>query len=152
MNVAPDSAWSREEIEQFLDRFVAPLRLASTDGAGFPRVCSLWVRRRGDELVCATQSDAWIARALGRNARCGFELAPNEPPYFGIRGRGVARIDPDENAAELGRLIDRYLGDRSSELARWLLSRAEDEVVISIAVDSTTSWDYRDRMEGEAER
>ena len=146
MNVAPSSAWSETEIESFLDEFVAPLRLASTDADGFPRVCSLWVRRREHTLVCATQRDAWITGALERNARCGFELAPNEPPYFGVRGRGVARIETEGGHDELGRLIDRYLGDRSSELARWLLSRTTPEVVIAIDIDSITSWDYRARM------
>ena len=146
MNVAPDSAWTEAAIRAFLDDFVAPLRLAAVDAGGFPRVCSLWVRRRGAVLVCATQRDAWITRALERDARCGFELAPNTPPYFGVRGRGVARVETEGGHDELGRLIDRYLGDRSSDLARWLLSRTKHEVVLAIDIDSITSWDYRGRM------
>lgn len=42
--------------------------------------------------------------------------------------------------------VDRYLGDRSSGLARWLLGRADRETAISLAPRTFVSWDYRERM------
>lgn len=146
MRITDESPWSRDQIDDHLDTFLAPLRLAATDAQGFPRICSLWFRRNGDHLLCATQADAWIARSLGRDARCGFELAPNEPPYFGVRGAGRATVTREGGAEELGRLIDRYLGDRASPLARWLLSRTDDEVLITIEIEQISTWDYRARM------
>lgn len=146
MRIAEDSPWSRTEVDDHLDGFIAPLRLSATDGRGYPRVCSLWFRRDGDRLLCATQADAWIAKALARDPRCGFELAPNEPPYFGVRGIGRATVGREGGPEELERLIDRYLGDRSSSIAKWLLSRADHEVLIAIEVERLSAWDYRDRM------
>ena len=146
MQIAEDSPWSQEEVDAHFDGFNVPLRLSATDAQGYPRVCSLWFRRDGDRLLCATQSDAWIAQALERDPRCGFELAPNEPPYYGVRGTGRARVTREGGAEELERLIDRYLGDRTSSLAKWLLSRADREVLISIETLRLSAWDYRDRM------
>ena len=146
MQVTADSPWSRNEIDDFLDTFEAPLRISATDASGYPRICSLWFEREGDRLFCATQADAWIARTLARDGRCGFELAPNEPPYYGVRGIGRASVTRTGGAERLGRLLDRYLGSRETDLARWLLSRADAAVVVSLEVERLRAWDYRDRM------
>ncbi len=146
MRVATSSAWPEDGIEQFLTTFDAPLRLAATRADDFPILCSLWFRYETGHLFCATQHDAQIARALAEDGRCAFELAPNDPPYHGVRGRGHAELRTQGGEAELERLIDRYLGDRSSRLAGWLLSRAAHEVVLAIQIDWVTAWDYRARM------
>jgi len=111
-----------------------------------PMICSLWFRYREGRLLCATKDDSTVARRLREDPRCGFELAPNEPPYFGVRGRGRASISSDGAIELLGELIDRYLGGRDSELATWLLGNAENEVTISIEPEGITSWDYSSRM------
>lgn len=144
--MAASSAWALDEIETFLTTFDAPLRIAATRGDDFPILCSLWYRYEAGWLYCATQRDAQIARAIGQDGRCAFELAPNEPPYLGVRGRGRAALRVEGGEAELGRLIDRYLGDRTSRLAGWLLSRAANEVVLAIRIEWVTAWDYRARM------
>ncbi|MHA7837664.1 MAG: pyridoxamine 5'-phosphate oxidase family protein [bacterium] len=143
------SAWSAERVEEFLESYRAPLRLAVTTGSGHPMICSLWFRSRDGRLLCATKDDAKIVEWLRADPRCAFELAPNEPPYFGVRGRGRASIFSEGAADLLGELIDRYLGSRESELAGWLLSNAENEVTIAIEPEWLTSWDYSARMGGE---
>ena len=47
----------------------------------------------------------------------------------------------------LEQLLGRYLGGHDSALAKWLLSRSEDEVLITISPRRWFSWDYRERME-----
>ena len=74
------------------------------------------------------------------------DLAPNEPPYYGVRGQGIARLETDADAAVLTELMQRYLGRTESKLGNWLLSRADDEVLITIEATRLFSWDYRDRM------
>jgi len=76
----------------------------------------------------------------------GFELAPNEPPYHGVRGQGIATLDSDADGVVLGEMLQRYLGGTESKLGNWLLSRAEDEVLITITPLRLFSWDYRERM------
>ena len=46
----------------------------------------------------------------------------------------------------LHQLVDRYLGDDRPDFARWLLTRAADEVAIAISPRSIFSWDYEERM------
>ncbi len=148
MRVARTAAWAEDEIAAFLADFKAPLRLAATTESQFPLLCSLWFRFADGYLYCATQADSTIARALRRDSHCAFEAAPNEPPYFGVRGRGHARLTTEGASEELEGLIDRYLGNGAKSLRRWLLSRADNEIVIAIEIERITAWDFRERMSG----
>ncbi|MAI80677.1 MAG: pyridoxamine 5'-phosphate oxidase [Deltaproteobacteria bacterium] len=145
--ISAHSAWPKPQIEDFLSTYVAPIRIAAQSGSGFPQICSLWFRYEDERILCATKSSSRIVRLLEKEARCAFELAPNEPPYFGVRGRGIAKIESAGADTLLSSLIDRYLGSRDSDLARWLLSQVENEVSISIEIDWISSWDYSERME-----
>jgi len=46
----------------------------------------------------------------------------------------------------LQRLLDNYLDDTESELASWLLSRSDEELLIQIEPVRLYTWDYRERM------
>jgi hypothetical protein len=138
--------WSRAQIESFLEDTDIPVRLGVVSPSGWPTVLSLWFLTQDGEIVCATQQGASVIRALEANDRCAFEIAGDTPPYFGVRGRGRARLDLTGSSSVLHALIDRYLGSKDSSLARWLLSRVETEVCIRIDPVNVTSWDYRERM------
>jgi hypothetical protein len=144
--VRQTSDWDTAGIEAFLTASLIPLRLAVTGPAGVPLVCSLWFAYEQGRLYCATRPDAQVARCLAARPGCGFEVAVNEMPYHGVRGQAQARLDAAQGGPWLGRLLDRYLGSRDSSLARWLLSRADDEVAIVLEPDWITAWDYRRRM------
>lgn len=75
-------------------------------------------------------------------------MGPNEPPYCGVRGQGVATLSDLGGGETLEKLLDRYLGGAESSLGNWLLSRREDELLISITPQRLFSWDYRQRMDG----
>jgi hypothetical protein len=83
---------------------------------------------------------------LQADARCAFEVAPNEPPYCGVRGQAKAELSKDGAGELLERLIARYLGDSNPGLANWLMSRVEDEWVIRLEPIWFSAWDYRARM------
>lgn len=145
-SLSVDSAWPAKDLEDFLTTYKSPLRLAVVSDSGFPLICSLWFAYEEGRLLCATTRQAKVVDCILANPRCGFELAPNEPPYFGVRGRGVATISSDGSMDLLGNLVDRYLGSRETKFAVWLLSRSDDEVTIEIDIRWMTSWDYRKRM------
>ena len=61
----------------------------------------------------------------------------------------MARLGKVRGEEILCRLLDRYLGSRETPLARWLLSRASQEVAIRIEPERLTSWDFSRRMRNE---
>ncbi len=142
------SAWSSAEIGAFLQDARIPLRLACATLDGTPLICSLWYLHDAEGLWCATQKRAHLVRLLRRDAHCGFEVAGDTMPYRGVRGQGEARLSENEGPAVLLRLIDRYLGQRDSGFARWLIARSHDEVAIHIRPAWLTSWDFSRRMTG----
>ncbi len=139
--------WSREQVDSYLGSTRVPLRLACVGQDGFPRVVSVWFKYADGCLLCASHKDSQLVNLLRRSQKVGFEVAPNEPPYYGVRGQGTAEISEDGGAEMLQQLIDRFLGDSNESLAEWLTSRAEDEVLIRIELQRVFTWDYRERME-----
>jgi hypothetical protein len=141
-----ESVRSSGKRENFLTSYIAPIRISGISQSGFPLICSLWFEYEDNAIWCATQKTAKIARVLSENPKCAFELAPNEPPYYGVRGQANASLHL-ENADELlERLIVRYLGNKESKLAKKLLDDTANEVAIKIEPTNIFSWDYRKRM------
>lgn len=158
MGIAPEGAggarsvptrgpWSRAEAERFLAETVVPLRLGCVDGRGWPVVLSLWYLYRDGAIWCATRPGAAVVRYLEREGRCAFEVAPETPPYRGVRGQGTAAVNRGAGGALLGELLVRYLGTTATALGRRLLARADEEVAIRIEPVRLSSWDYRARMD-----
>lgn len=147
MNVHPRSDWSQHQIEDFLQQSVIPIRIACVSKDGFPVVASLWFYYADDALWSATHKNAFIVRQLERSPKAGFEIATNDYPYRGVRGKADASVTREDAKAVLARLIDRYLGDSNQELAAWLLGRAEDEYVIRLSPRRINAWDFSRRME-----
>ena len=147
MSVIRDSShWQRSQIESFLNEAIIPVRLACTNGAGRPLVCSLWYLYDDSAIWCATKASSNVAEFLKSSPDCGFEVAPEAMPYRGVRGQGRVTISQEEGVPVLLRLMDRYIGTRDSEFAQWLLTQATDEVAICIEPDWFTAWDFSERM------
>lgn len=138
--------WQEPDIEEFLLQSAFPMRLACVASDGFPRVVSVWYGYSEGNLFCVSHQSSQLVSLLERSNKVGFEVAPNEPPYHGVRGQGTVSLGSDAEGRVLADLLQRYLGDTRSPLADWLLSRAADEVLITIAPTRLFSWDYRERM------
>ncbi|MCB1701397.1 MAG: pyridoxamine 5'-phosphate oxidase family protein [Pseudomonadales bacterium] len=138
--------WSAKEIAQFLQDTCYPMRLACVGADGYPRVVSVWFLYERGQLFCASHSSSQLVALLGGDGRIGFEVATNDPPYFGVRGQGDAALTTSGGDRMLERLLERYLGRLDSPLAKWLLSRKAEEVLITLTPRRLFSWDYRQRM------
>jgi nitroimidazol reductase NimA-like FMN-containing flavoprotein (pyridoxamine 5'-phosphate oxidase superfamily) len=138
--------WYINTVEKYLTETVYPLRFSYIAPNNFPVVVSLWFVYEDKRLWCAVQKESAVARNLKENSRCAFEIGPNEPPYMGIRGQGKAVLIPEKGEEKLKKLVNRYLDDSNKTLAKWLLSRSENEVAICIELICIYSWDYRNRM------
>ena len=135
-----------ESYRAYLTATKIPLRLACTDRAGWPSIVSLWYLYQDGALYCATQADAKITTYLSQHPRCGYEIAGDEPPYCGIRGRASATILPAKGETILLQLLDRYVGGTDNALAKALLARRDSEVALRLVPESVHSWNYSDRM------
>ena len=146
MTLALKGPWDTEQINDFLHGTRIPLRLACVGSDGFPRVVSLWSRYIDGCFYCVTHCESQLASLLRQNDKVGFEVSPNDPPYHGIRGQGLAELLREGAETTLRQHLQHYLGGIDSELARWLLSRADDELLIKVSAQRIFSWDYRERM------
>ncbi len=144
--VRRQSAWPIEQIGAFLAESTIPLRLACNAGKGFPSLNSMWFEYREGSLWCATHSSSAILGFLREDPRCALEVAPNEPPYCGVRGQATAELSREGAGELLERLISRYLGESNPGLATWLMSRVDEEWVIRLKPVWLSAWDYRARM------
>lgn len=139
--------WDTAQTAAFLDGALIPLRLSVVTGSGWPAVASLWFLPRDGALWCATTADSHVARTLRDNPRCAFEVAPERPPYHGVRGQALAEVLPDGKPL-LAELLDRYGARAGHPFPEWLLARDVEEVRLRLVPQRLTAWDYRTRMAG----
>ena len=137
---------TKESIVQYLAQAQIPLRLSCVSTAGWPAVLSLWYLFEDGHLYCATTQQAKVVKYLEGEPRCAFEVAADEPPYCGVRGRAVATIEAERGMEILERLLERYLGGNDNALAQRLLGRSQPEVAIRLAPQNYYTWNFTDRM------
>ncbi len=147
MKIHPSSAWSASEIESYLERADTPMRISVLGSDGYPLICSLWFVLRDGSLWAASHKNSHIVKVLEGNPKIGFEVATNEYPYHGVRGRAQVSLHEDSEENILEQLIDKYLQGTNQKLAAWLLSRKKDEYALKIVPIAINSWDFSDRME-----
>ena len=147
MKISKSSAWDQSRIFSFLSENTIPIRLAVIQDK-HPLSCSVWFAVDAETLVmsCVSHGKSQLVKSLMADPRVGFEVALNEPPYKGVRGKGNARLTQENVSNTLHEVIVRFLGSTDSYLARWLLGRAEQEYVIKITPNWITAWDYSERM------
>jgi hypothetical protein len=143
----------RDWVDAFLESQTIPVRVATRTPAGGLWMLSLWYGYDpGDAtLHLATSASARVVQYLDHDPGVAFEVSTNDVPYSGVRGQGTASLEPDDDKAVLKSLVDRYLGGRDNDLARWLLRDERDETHVTIDVSKAFAWDYGDRMRDVAE-
>jgi hypothetical protein len=139
-------AMDLKEVEPYLNAARIPLRLACGTLSGWPMVVSLWYLYQDGKLYCASQNSSKVVAYLQNDHRCAFEIAADLPPYCGIRGQAMARIEEARGVEILGKLLDRYLGGIDNALARKLLSKGQNEVAIVLKPVQIYTWDFSKRM------
>ena len=109
-------------------------------------IVPLWFSYRDGCLWSCSPRSSTLAKSLANHPEVAFDISTNEIPYQGVRGRALAECLTPDGTKELEELLERYLTDSDSQLARWLLSRADNEVLIRWDITWLTSWDFSSRM------
>ncbi|MBL1142132.1 MAG: hypothetical protein HND53_08905 [Proteobacteria bacterium] len=146
MKIHPNSSWSKDEIFNYLDQATTPIRISCTDDDGYPVICSLWFIHQDGVLWAASHRNSYIIKALKNNPKTGFEVATNEYPYHGVRGKADITLLEDSSVNILEKVITKYLQGSNKKLSNWLLSRKKDEYAIRICPISINAWDFSKRM------
>ena len=133
-------------VRDYLNRTIIPLRLSGTNTSGWPFVMSLWYVFLDDKIYLATIKTAKVVKYLLNNPKCAFEIASDTQPYCGIRGQAEADIIKSKGDEILKILLDRYLGGIDNPLAQQLLSRSVPEVAIQLTPIKIYQWNYSNRM------
>lgn len=136
-----------DEHEEYLESIQIPVRLGTHTETGWPVVISLWFVYEDGRLLCATRRSARVVSYLEKDARVGFEIAEDRPPYCGVRGQAKVVLDDGRGKEVLERLLVRYLGSTDNRLARSLLARADDETAIILEPLQVFSWNFSNRMD-----
>jgi len=138
----------RNKIDTSFSELKIPIRIACLKNNGVPIVLSLWYVLIDGKIYCATQKTAKIVSYLKKNSVCGFEIAGDNPPYRGVRGEGTARIINEDGKRVLSILIEKYLGQKESNLSNFLKTNSKTEVAIEINPRQIHNYDYSKRMKG----
>lgn len=135
-----------DDFKNLLNDEKIPIRIAFLTSDGIPNILSLWYEQINGKLYCATQKTAKIVSHFEKNSLCGFEIAADKPPYKGVRGNGIAKIIPEDGVKILNILINKYLGDKTSTLSKFLKENEKNEVAIEIIPEKIFYYDYSKRM------
>jgi hypothetical protein len=144
--ITKQSAWNNSEIELFLASQNTPMRIAVEDTELFPMICSVWHLYHDKVIYAVAHKNSKLIKKITAKPHCAFEIAPNEPPYKGVRGQANCIISEHDCSTKLHQLLDRFLGDGYEELRGFLSSRSDDERVIELHIHKITAWDFSKRM------
>lgn len=147
MKIHNNSAWSKEAIFKYLDQANTPLRIACNEKDEYPIICSLWFIHEDGILWSATHKNSHIINVLRSNSKIGLEVATNEFPYHGVRGKANVELVDGSSGEILNKVIDKYLQGGNKELSNWLMSRKKDEYALKIEPTILNSWDFSARMD-----
>ena len=132
--------------KKFLEEQKIPIRLSVLSESNWPSIISLWYVYKENRFYCATIKNALIVKYLKKNKKCAFEISTETPPYRGIRGQGLVKLDYEKGEEVLKTLLERYEIMKNSKLETFLLSRINDVVAIEITPTKLFSWDFGKRM------
>ena len=135
-----------EGIKKLIPDLKIPIRVGFIQSDDMPTVISLWYTYNDGKIYCASQKTAKIISYLKKNPVCGFEIAADTLPYKGMRGTGTVQILNETGAYVLDLLMEKYLGEKESNLSKFLRNNSKTEVAIEITPKQIFTYNYSKRM------
>jgi general stress protein 26 len=138
---------TREEAERFLDSKLN-LQLATNDEHCNPNIQPVWFYydKYGEKIWLTTSKSAKKTQNLRNRPNVYFSVDDENPPYKGVKGRGIATIieDPIRIVPQGDKISLKYLGTLDHPVAKMIsdLSQKGEVVLVEIRPKFFSTWDY----------
>ena len=136
-----------EEAERFLESKLN-LQLATNDEQCNPNIQPVWFYYDKDvkKLFITTSKSAKKTKNLRNRPNVYFSIDDENPPYKGVKGRGIATIieDPKRIVPQGDKISLKYLGTLDHPIAKMIsdLSEKGEVVLVEISPKFFSTWDY----------
>lgn len=123
------------------------LRLAMVDARdNMPLVHPVWYYHEHGKFLASVDTDGVKARSLRKNPNIYFlvDIAPDDGPPRGVRGKGTARVidEPDYATKVTTHNVLRYLGSVDGQVVQKLIKMGKDSSVIEITPRYMATWKF----------
>jgi len=123
------------------------MRLAYTDGRGYPRVVPVWYVLMNGAYYVGTYTTSAKSRAIKREPRIGWVIdGGDKPKYRGVSfyGQALEVNDPQEREAVYRALGDKYFGTTDDPTFLEIYGQVDDEQTsyLRLTPEDGTSWEY----------
>jgi general stress protein 26 len=138
---------TEEEAEGFL-KSKLNLQLATNDEQCNPNIQPVWFNydRGIQKLFVTTSKLAKKTKNLRNRPNVYFSIDDENPPYKGVKGRGIATIieDPKRIVPQGDKISLKYLGTLDHPIAKMIsdLSEKGEVVLVEISPKFFSTWDY----------
>ncbi len=138
---------TREEAERFLESKLN-LQIATIDERGEPNIQPVWFYYDKDErkLLLTTSKLAKKTQNLRNRPTIYFSIDDENPPYKGVKGKGIATMVEDANriVPRADKISMKYLGTLDHPVAKMITDGAKkgEVVLVEISPKFFSTWDY----------
>ena len=150
INASPEfgKSLTEQEINDFLASSKLNIHLGTIDDNGYPNVHPTWYYfdSTNKKIYIETSKLSKKTDNLRKNKNLYFCIDDPNPPYKGVKGRGIGRIydDINHNILIAEKIMTKYLGSMQHSMAQKLMSFVKngDSVIIEISPIYFSTWDY----------
>ena len=138
---------TEEEAERFLESKLN-LQIATIDEKGEPNIQPVWFYYDKDEgkLLIITSKLAKKTQNLRNRPTIYFSVDDENPPYKGVKGKGIATIveDPNRIVPQAEKISMKYLGTLDHPAAKEMADRSKngEGVLVEISPKFFSTWDF----------
>ena len=150
INASPEfgKSLTEQEINDFLTSSKLNIHLGTIDDNGYPNIHPTWYYfdSANKKIYIETSKVSKKIDNLRKNNNLYFCIDDPNPPYKGVKGRGICRIhyDINHNIQIAEKIMTIYLGSTQHPMAQKLMSFVKngDSVIIEIKPMYFSTWDY----------
>ena len=138
---------TKEEAERFLESKLN-LQIATIDEKGEPNIQPVWFYYDNDEgkLLIITSKLGKKTQNLSNRPTIYFSVDDENPPYKGVKGKGIATIveDPNLIVPQAEKISMKYLGTLDHPAAKEMADRSKngEGVLVEISPKFFSTWDF----------